>query len=631
MKRMTFDEFKVRAVVVHGNRYRYFREDYVNASTKTKIVCPEHGVFYQAPTIHLKGCGCKQCGYKAAREKADYEARTRKREQTFMERHGVTNPMQMISAREKLRETCMLKYGVENAHQNKDVIERAKRTNLEKYGATAYAASVEGKARIEATNEARYGAKNFMQSDAYLEIAADMQDKSRQTQIERYGVPHYSQSEEAKARRVDRKNKEIASKLENGTFNTSQPEDVMYRRLVECFGTADVARNYKDDVRYPFYCDFYIKSRDMFIELNIHWTHGKHPFGLFSSDTEIAKMWADKDDVYYQNAIQTWTVRDVMKFDVAREHHLNYLVFWRPDLWDIDLWFALGCPDGQDYDAMYSYLPDRQIVSNINMPKKKLTQHTIMYTAKRLQFAAFYKKELKWWNTNGELRRSACHMPVQAYLYQNRFHYLGKTPERLSDFEILQGFKIAGISKGYTSFDSSMLLAMMEKYGITSVYDPCAGWGERLLSCELLGSVSYDGVDINKALADGYDEIVDGTHTIRFGDSAMLCPLNDIDAFVACPPYGSLEKYTDDGAENLAPAAFSLWWRQVCENAAPYVKCYVMIQTNRKYRDVFLAPWLDMGCEPIDELQQHKRSHFGRMDGHEKREFESLIVLKKRI
>ncbi len=47
---------------VHADRYDYSLVDYVNSSTKVKIICNEHGVFVQIPFSHLSGNGCPKCG-----------------------------------------------------------------------------------------------------------------------------------------------------------------------------------------------------------------------------------------------------------------------------------------------------------------------------------------------------------------------------------------------------------------------------------------------------------------------------------------------------------------------------------------------------------------------------------------
>ena len=62
-KNLTCEDFKERATKIHGNRYDYSKVDYVNSGTKVCVICPIHGDFYQKANDHLRGCGCKKCGY----------------------------------------------------------------------------------------------------------------------------------------------------------------------------------------------------------------------------------------------------------------------------------------------------------------------------------------------------------------------------------------------------------------------------------------------------------------------------------------------------------------------------------------------------------------------------------------
>ena len=113
----------------------------------------------------------------------------------------------------------------------------------------------------------------------------------------------------------------------NGSFNTSSEEDLLYRKLCEQYSEGNVIRQYSDK-RYPFKCDFYIPSEDLFIELNKHWTHGGRPFD--PNDAECQKqlaVWQEKAKTsrYYKAAINTWTVRDVQKINCAINNRLNYI------------------------------------------------------------------------------------------------------------------------------------------------------------------------------------------------------------------------------------------------------------------------------------------------------------------
>ena len=61
MDRLTTKEFIKRAKEVHGDKYEYFKTEYINARTKVCIICSEHGEFWQRPADHLNGCGCFKC------------------------------------------------------------------------------------------------------------------------------------------------------------------------------------------------------------------------------------------------------------------------------------------------------------------------------------------------------------------------------------------------------------------------------------------------------------------------------------------------------------------------------------------------------------------------------------------
>ena len=111
----------------------------------------------------------------------------------------------------------------------------------------------------------------------------------------------------------------------NGTFTKSKPEEDYYKYLVEKYGKNDVFRQYKSE-KYPFACDFYIKSIDKYIECNYNWTHGFHPFNKNNpEDIAILKKWESKTNGndYYANAIYVWTDLDVRKHKIAKENNLN--------------------------------------------------------------------------------------------------------------------------------------------------------------------------------------------------------------------------------------------------------------------------------------------------------------------
>lgn len=57
------ENFIKRAREIHGDKYDYSEVEYINAQTKVKIICKEHGEFYQNANKHINlGRGCWDCG-----------------------------------------------------------------------------------------------------------------------------------------------------------------------------------------------------------------------------------------------------------------------------------------------------------------------------------------------------------------------------------------------------------------------------------------------------------------------------------------------------------------------------------------------------------------------------------------
>ena len=61
MRKLTTEEFILKAKKVHGDRYDYSSTKYLNTRTVVDICCPEHGIFHQRPTNHLSGQNCPIC------------------------------------------------------------------------------------------------------------------------------------------------------------------------------------------------------------------------------------------------------------------------------------------------------------------------------------------------------------------------------------------------------------------------------------------------------------------------------------------------------------------------------------------------------------------------------------------
>lgn len=61
-RRMTTEEFIIKANDKHEGFYSYNNSVYINSRTKITITCPIHGDFKQGAGGHLEGYGCPKCG-----------------------------------------------------------------------------------------------------------------------------------------------------------------------------------------------------------------------------------------------------------------------------------------------------------------------------------------------------------------------------------------------------------------------------------------------------------------------------------------------------------------------------------------------------------------------------------------
>ena len=131
--------------------------------------------------------------------------------------------------------------------QNKRRGLSAKKTNIEKYG-VANGHNLKVNEKIRQTSLKKYGTEHPWQSET-------IKQKSEQTKFERYKDRHYTNREKC-----------WETTKKNGWYKTSL-EDRYFPLLKEKF--PDIIQHYVSD-RYPFECDFYIPSKDLYIELNRH-------------------------------------------------------------------------------------------------------------------------------------------------------------------------------------------------------------------------------------------------------------------------------------------------------------------------------------------------------------------------
>ena len=232
-------------------------------------------------------------------------------QKTFLERYGVTNPLKSEKIKNKIYDTNIKRYGGKSPLSNEDIKKKAQETCLKKYGVSLYSKSDECKEKYKQTCLKKYGVDNLIK-------LKETQDKIKKTCFRKYGVSSYLKTK-------DFKEKVLKTMKEKGTLPHSKIEVNFYNYLLTIFKEDDIIQQYKNEL-YPYHCDFYIKSIDVYIEINGTWTHGLHPFDETNNeDIQKLNYWKSKNSPYYNSAIKTWTKLDVSKRKIARQNKLLFL------------------------------------------------------------------------------------------------------------------------------------------------------------------------------------------------------------------------------------------------------------------------------------------------------------------
>lgn len=266
-----------------------------------------------------------------------------KAKETCLQRYGVTSPLKSEIFKQKSKETCLQRYGVEYTGQIPEKIEKTHKACLEKYGVDSVFKVQKFRNQSLDTCIKKYASdEDDINSIVNIGQLKYVKDKIKNTCLEKYGVENPMQIQYYKnlissiLSSNEIQEKIYNTKLLNNSFNISYQEDVCFDLLKEKY--SDCIRQYKSEL-YPFNCDFYIPSLDLYIEYNGSHYHHYHPFDI-NDDNDINELNRLKEKAnnsnahkngkksQYDNIIYTWTILDVKKRNIAQQNNLNYIEFW---------------------------------------------------------------------------------------------------------------------------------------------------------------------------------------------------------------------------------------------------------------------------------------------------------------
>lgn len=332
-----------------------------------------------------------------------------KRKKTVKGKYGVEFVAQLEKSTEKAKATKLKKYG--DAHYNN--MEKNKQTCLERYGVDNIFKNLELRKNYEQKRVDSIRANSTEENNWIFRDTFDPNiEKRKQTCLEKYGVEHYVQSDEFKEKSPEIVKKIWKTKKKNGTTNTSEPENKIAELLIAFFGD-QVKREYVSE-KYPFHCDFFIPSEELYIEYHGFFTHGGRAFFNTDDDKNKINKWkSQKNSQFIEHAIKGWTVMDVNKRNIAYENNLNFI---------------------EIYDNTKIFTQIRRVICGLgmdNMSDEMILKHFI--TKNRNFQNPLFEKENKIFQNDLVARRK---------IIQERMKTLEKKEHELTDMEIIQGVKL---------------------------------------------------------------------------------------------------------------------------------------------------------------------------------------------
>ena len=301
---------------------------------KKRPVCIICGKPVKYTSGHYAKFCSKECQYSDLGKKITKDIKIK----SNLEKYGVEHTSQLKEVTDKrtksradhvdkiqqhVRESLYKKYGAYDVMHIPHILQKIKDTNLKKFGVEFPLQQLK-KENSEIYQKISQTCINKFGVDSPLKNK-EVREKIKQTNIQKYGVDNPLKNKEIWKKSQDNRQISSKSKLENNFLN--------YLKLK--YESDDIITQYKSK-EYPYYCDFYIKSINLYIEIQGHWTHNDHPFDINNlNDQLIMDIWRTKSlsDKYYKNALNTWTIKDVEKRNTAIQNNLNYLeIFGKTDL-----------------------------------------------------------------------------------------------------------------------------------------------------------------------------------------------------------------------------------------------------------------------------------------------------------
>jgi hypothetical protein len=192
---------------------------------------------------------------------------------------------------------------------------------------------------------------------------------------------------------------------------------------------------------------------------------------------------------------------------------------------------------------------------------------------------------------------------------------------------LITGFRSSRVGFSTSNFRPVVAKFLFEKYGGKSTLDLSGGWGARYLGAKSL-NMHYYGIDPLTApniqkMIDFFDDSLNSS-VVQGGseDENSYLSFPEVDSIIVCPPYFTLEKYSEDTTQSTVKYSnYDLWlkdyWGKSVVNSVKKLKTnghfiFIMLDIYKKYNllEDMSKPILDNGLVLVDSYNyKTSRSH----------------------
>lgn len=243
----------------------------------------KYGVDSYAKTIEFKDFMIEKIGYVSPFSLKETHEKSKK---TLIEKTGYDHNFKIPEVKEKRKQTFLNNYGFNTPTKNQNIIDKSKITNLNKYSAITYTQTEECKEKIKKTNLLKYGKESYSQTEEYKE-------RYKNTCLEKYDSEHWMQNDDNFKKYEDKlkKSKKSSYKeyiLENNkkVYLQGYEDYALFNMLLKIYELDDIIIDKKEMTKYigkifyehnnkihKYYPDFYIKSKNLIIEIKSIYTY----------------------------------------------------------------------------------------------------------------------------------------------------------------------------------------------------------------------------------------------------------------------------------------------------------------------------------------------------------------------